>query len=161
MWLPEQKLDIFAYKLKFILLSQLIATLNNYACLLPPLANVNWSAFPEYFYRPCKSMTGEMVPMEGSNLAVGSDMAPTISACLSRPCGGTLALCGYMWKSYIATVNSTICVILLLWLGFYHHQSHPLTPPAHPVIYDGPILMNSMKQIIKNLWKSAIVNLPG
>ena len=36
---------MFAYKLKFILLPQLVATINNYACLLPPL--VNWSAFPE------------------------------------------------------------------------------------------------------------------
>ena len=45
----EQKPDMFALKLKFILLPQLIATLNNYACLLPPLANVDWSAFPECF----------------------------------------------------------------------------------------------------------------
>ena len=40
---------MFAHKLKFILLAQLIATLNNYAYSLPPLANVNWSAFPECF----------------------------------------------------------------------------------------------------------------
>ena len=39
--------DMFAHKLKFILLPQLIAILNNYACSLPPLASVNWSAFPE------------------------------------------------------------------------------------------------------------------
>ena len=38
---------MFALKLKFILLPQLIATLNNYACSLHPLANVDWSAFPE------------------------------------------------------------------------------------------------------------------
>ena len=30
-------------------IAQLIATLNNYACSLPPLANVDWSAFPECF----------------------------------------------------------------------------------------------------------------
>ena len=40
---------MFAHKLKFISLLQLIATLNNYACLLPALVNVDWSAFPEYF----------------------------------------------------------------------------------------------------------------
>ena len=40
---------MFAHKLKFILLPQLIATLNNYACSLPPLAKVDWSAFPEWF----------------------------------------------------------------------------------------------------------------
>ena len=45
----EQKPDMFAHKLKFILLPQLIATLNNYACSLPPLANVDWSVFPECF----------------------------------------------------------------------------------------------------------------
>ena len=49
-----------------------IATLNNYTCSLPPLAKVDWSAFPECFFRPCISMTGEMVPKEGSNLAVGT-----------------------------------------------------------------------------------------
>ena len=49
MWLSEQKPDMFAHKLKFILLPQLIATLNNYACSLPPLANVYWSAFLECF----------------------------------------------------------------------------------------------------------------
>ena len=36
-------------ELKFILLPQLIATLNKYACSLPPLANVDWSAFSECF----------------------------------------------------------------------------------------------------------------
>ena len=49
MLLCEQKPDMFTYKLKFILLPQLIATLNNYACSLPPLVNVNWSTFPKCF----------------------------------------------------------------------------------------------------------------
>ena len=49
MLLSEEKPDMFTHKLKFILLPQLIATLNNYACLLPSLANVNWSPFPECF----------------------------------------------------------------------------------------------------------------
>ena len=49
LWLSEQKLDMFAHKLKFILLPQLIATLNNYACSLPPMAKVDWFAFPECF----------------------------------------------------------------------------------------------------------------
>ena len=38
---------MFAYKLKFILLPQFKATLINYACSLPLMANVNWSAFSE------------------------------------------------------------------------------------------------------------------
>ena len=60
---------MFAYKLKFILLPQFIVTLNNYACSLPSLANVDWSAFA--FFQLCKFTTSEMVPMEGSNLAGG------------------------------------------------------------------------------------------
>ena len=71
-WLSEKKSDMLAYKLKLILLAQLIATLNDYACSLPPLAKVIWSAFPEGFCRPCKSTTGEMASMEGSSLAVGT-----------------------------------------------------------------------------------------
>ena len=49
-WLSEQKPAMFACKLKFILLPQLVATLNNYSCSLPPLANVNLSASPECFF---------------------------------------------------------------------------------------------------------------
>ena len=44
------KTDMFTYKLKFILLPQCIAMLNNYASSLPPLANVNRSASPECFF---------------------------------------------------------------------------------------------------------------
>ena len=49
MWLLEQKADMFVHKLKPILLPQLIATLNNYACSMPLLANVDWSVFPKCF----------------------------------------------------------------------------------------------------------------
>ena len=45
--------------------------------------------FQSAFFRPCKSTTGEMVPIEGSSLP---DMAPTVSAHLSRPSSGILAL---------------------------------------------------------------------
>ena len=62
------KADIFIYNLKFILLPQVIATLNNYACLLPPLAN----GLLFQSVKPRKSTTGEVVPMEGSDLAVGT-----------------------------------------------------------------------------------------
>ena len=42
--------------------------------------------FQSAFFQPCKSTNGEMAPMDGSNLAVGSDMAPTVASvgpCLS------------------------------------------------------------------------------
>ena len=42
MWLSEQKSAMFALKLKSILLPQLIATLNNYPCPVPLLANVQF-----------------------------------------------------------------------------------------------------------------------
>ena len=51
------------------------------------------------FCRPCKSTTGEMVPKEGSKLAVGPDMAPSVNAHLSWPCSGILALCVCMYMS--------------------------------------------------------------
>ena len=47
MLLYEHKLAMFVYKLIFILLPHLIATLNNYAC---SLANINWSASAECFF---------------------------------------------------------------------------------------------------------------
>ena len=41
LWLSEQKPNMFAHQLKFILFPQLIATLNNYVCSLPLLGNVD------------------------------------------------------------------------------------------------------------------------
>ena len=150
MWPSEQKPATFVYKLKFILLFQLIATLNNYTCLLPPLANFNWYVSPECFIRPCKSMAGEMAPMEVSNLAVGTwycshcqsiglvvEYLPFVGACgrhsHSKP---------YQY------------VILLLCFNLCHHPHHPCVPPAHQVIYTGPMLMNSMKKIVTSYSKS-------
>ena len=36
------------------------------------LCMVNWSAFPDCFCQPSKFMTDGIVPMEGSNMAVGN-----------------------------------------------------------------------------------------
>ena len=43
----------------------------------------------------------------------GPDMAPTVSACLSGPSSGILALL-WVHVHVIATLNSTICVFFLL-----------------------------------------------
>ena len=122
---------MFADKLKFILLPQLIATLNNYACSLPLLANVDWSAFPECFFRPCKSSTGEMALMEGSIIAVawGPDITPTaaVSTRLCRPCSGM------MHVDIIATLNSTIVSSCFLVLSFA--TNHPTLCPSHSIPY--------------------------
>ena len=87
---------MFTHELKFILLPQFIATM--YVHCLHWLMSTGL-LFQRAFCQPCKSTTGEMAPREGSSLAVESDMAPTVSACLSRPCNGILALCGYMYMS--------------------------------------------------------------
>ena len=36
-------------------------------------------------------MAGEIVPVAGSKLAVGTDITPTVTTYLSRPCSGILA----------------------------------------------------------------------
>ena len=41
-----------------------------------------------------------------------------------------------------------LCHLVSL-LKLFHHPPHPYTPPAHPVIYADPILMNSMKNYKK------------
>ena len=69
MCLSEQKPEV---RLKFILLPQLIATLNNYACALPPLAKWTGLLSLSAFCRPCKSTTGEMAPKEATRSAVGT-----------------------------------------------------------------------------------------
>ena len=132
---------ICTQKLKFIIYPQFMATLNNYACSLPPLADVHWSAF-----RPCESMTGEMVPKESSKLAAVTWYG---SHCLSRPCSGILVLCGYIHVHIIATLDFIICVIFLLCLSFFHHPPYPCASPANSFIYAGPVLMNFIKKSSK------------
>ena len=46
----EQKPNMFTYKLKFTLLPQLIATLNNDAYSLPPLANIDLVCFSKVLF---------------------------------------------------------------------------------------------------------------
>ena len=86
--------------------------------------------FQSIFCRSCKSATGEIVPMEGSNLAVG---AWYVSTCLSKPCNDNI---GPLWVyvDVLTTLNSAnICVILLLCFILCHHPSHLCAPPSHPL----------------------------
>ena len=137
---------MFTYKLKFILLSQLIITMHIH-CL-------HWLMstgllFQSAFCRPCKCTTSEITPMDDSNLAVGNDMTHTVSTRLSRPCCGILALCGHV--DVIATLNSTICVILLLCFSLCHHPPYPHPPPTHHLIYVcWPKINKFHEKIIKN-----------
>ena len=92
MWLSEEKPVIFAYKIHFI--SQLIATLNNYTCSLPSLANVNWSTFHNPF---ADHVNTQLVKWNQWMVLIwqwGPGMASTVGPHLSRPCSKILALCG-------------------------------------------------------------------
>ena len=152
MYVTEQKPVIFTYKLKFILFPQLIATLNNYACSLPPLICFSRIFFADHVYSWLVKWCQLRAPICGDlvwlPLSVHVCLGPVVEY---WPFVGT---CGYH-----STRNSTIYVILLHCLSFCHHSPHPCTPLTHPFIYTGPILWIPWK-IVKNWWKSAIIYLP-
>ena len=174
MWLSEQKPAMFVYKLKFILLSQLIATLNNYARSLPSLPIVNWSASPECFFRPCKSMTGEMVPMESSIWQWGGDITPFGSGELilfplsAHICPGLVVEYWPLWvhMDIIATLNSTNVSSCFFVLAFYHHPPTPPptppTPPPHPS-YPPPYIIYwpNINEFHENKLKFLYLKKPG
>ena len=81
------------------LLPQLIATLNNYACSLPPLVNANWSASQECFFRSVNPWLVKWHPRRAPIWQWEPDIYPTVSTRLSRLCSGILTHCGYMWRS--------------------------------------------------------------
>ena len=124
-----KKPAMFTYKLKFNLLPQLIATLNNYACLLPPLANFNWYASPECFIMTMQihgwwnGTNGRLQFSSGNlillplSLSLVVEYLPFVGACG----------CHSHSKPYQY-------VILLLCFNLCHHPLHPCVPPAHHVI---------------------------
>ena len=163
---------MLAYKLNFILLPQLIATLNNYTCSLPPLAIMSTGLLLQSaFFRPCKfMMTGEMAPMEGPkcDLAVewGPDIIPTVSTRLSRPCSGILALSGCMYNNYTVCTrhsNSKVyhCVILLLHFSLCQHPHHLCTPPTYALVYTSPNINEFHEKIVKNSENQPLYYMPG
>ena len=106
---------MFAHELKFI---HFIAPAYSYTkltvCSLPPLAYVNWSAFPKSQWR-------------AQNREWRPDIVPTIST--RFPLGllvdncGLLAHCGYTWTSWLfktcAVVLSTVASEVQLRRGYY------------------------------------------
>ena len=133
---------IFTYELKFILLPQLIATLNNYACSPPPLANVNWSASPECFSSHVNPWLVKWHQWRAPIWQWAHDITPTVSTCLSWNIGPL-----WVHVDVIATINFTIVSSSFLF-SLCHHPPAP-TPLAHPFIYTDPILLNYIK-IVKN-----------
>ena len=133
---------MFTHKLKFIVLPQLIATLNNYACHCLYWLMLTGLLYQNAFCRSCKSATGEMAPKEGSKLVVGtwySSHCQCTSACLGLVVDWISALCGCMYTSWLLWTLATISVFLFLCLSFCHYPPHIHTPPAYPQIYTGPI----------------------
>ena len=105
---------MFTYKFKFILLSQLIATqttmhVHCIHCLM---------STGLFFHRAfANHVSAQLVKWHRWRTQIwqwGPKMAPTVSARLSRPCSGILAL----HVDFIATLNSTVCVILFFGLAF-------------------------------------------
>ena len=173
MWLSEQKPVMLACKLNFILLSQLIATLNNYMhvhCLHWLMSN--WSASPihsifsipiVYYLCFSKVLFSDhvnpwwlvkwhqwMAPIWQR----GPDIVPTVSTRLSRPCSGILALSGCMYIQFvhiIATLNSNIVHMSSYFFILAFATTHPtlMTLLPMPLYTLAPILMNSIKNCQK------------
>ena len=144
MWLSEQKLAMFACKRN---LPQLIATLNNYTCSLPPLVNVNWSAVPEYCFS--EHINPWLVKWHQWRSPIwqwGTNIISTVCTHLSRHCSRILAFVGACGCQSHSILYITY-VILLLCFSLCHHTPHLHTLLAHPLLYTGPIIMNSMKQV--------------
>ena len=136
----EQKPAMFAYKLKFILFPQLITKLNNYACSLPPLADVNCLLFQSAF----SNHVNPWLVKGGLQYSSGDLIWLPLSVHIC------LSLVLEYWPFWVhvqvmATLHSTICVIFLLCWNIFHHPPHPRAPPTQSLMYAGPILMNFMK----------------
>ena len=91
-------------------------------CILP-VSTDNWSAFPEYFCQPSKFLTGEMVPlaMRTLNWQWELDILSkwmTVDVCLVA-----VVECWPIMDT-IATLNSIIHVIRLLFSHCCHHPPH-------------------------------------
>ena len=135
-WLSQQKHDMFTHKLKFIVLCQLIATLNNTTLqdyCLHWLMSTNL-LFQSAFVDHVNSWLMKWCQQQAPIWHRGLDMVPlSVHVCLG--------LVVEYWPLRVhvhvrATLNSTICVILLLCLSCCHHlpllPSHAPTPTPLP-----------------------------
>ena len=140
MWPSEQKPAMFAYKVNSFYCP---SYLNNYACSLPPLANINWSAYQDCFFNHVNPLLVTWCQWSAPIWQWGPDIACTVSMHLSRPCSGILAFMG----ECASRSHSKLChcVILLLCLSLCHHLPHLCGLPTHLLIYTGQILIKSMK----------------
>ena len=120
---------MFAQKLKFILLPQLIATLNNYACSLPTLANgCFWVCFADHVNPQLVKWRQRRAPI----WLWGPDMAPTVHVCL-------VLVMEYWAFVGTCTRHSYSKLYYLCHLASLFKLLPPTTPPPHlscsPLLY--------------------------
>ena len=120
-----------------------MATPNNYACSLSPLANVNWFASPECFFSDhdwWNDANGGLQFGSGDLILLPLSAHIFLGLVVDYQCYA--GACGH--HSHYKLYH---CVILLLCFSLFHHPLHPHAPAAHPLIYTGSILINSMKKL--------------
>ena len=112
---------------------------NNYACSLPPLANgCFWVRFADHVNPQLMKWHQWKAPI----WLWEPDMAPTVYVRLVL----VMEYCPFVGT---CTLNSTICVILLLCLSFCHQPPHPHTSPARPSYVHWPNINEFHDKIIK------------
>ena len=136
---------MFAYKLKFILLSQIIAALNNCTCSLPPLANVKWSASLSNHVNPRMVKWRQWrASIFGSGDLISLPLLAHVCLSLVVEYWPFLGACGCDSHSKLYQ-----CVILLLCFSLY--TTHPPSCPFHPRPYrHWPKINNYMKKLLKS-----------
>ena len=103
------------------------------------------------FFRPCKSTTGEMAPMDSGGLQLGSGDLISVPL-LAHICLGLVVEYWPLWVyvDVTATLNLPMCHLASLFMPL--PPPTPCTPPAHLFIYTGPI---SQSNIIINTGQTA------
>ena len=111
------------------------------------------------FFRPCKSMTGEIIPLEGFNLAVGTSYR---SNCQHTSIQALQWNIGPLWVhvDVIATLNSTNVSFASLFQPL-PPSIPPSCPSRTPPYMHWPNINEFHEKIVKNQQKSAIIYLPG
>ena len=112
-------------EIHLIAVPQLIATLNNYTCSLPPLANFDWSASPECFFLTMQIhnwWNGTNGGLQfGSGNLIWLPLAAHACLVLVVEYWPFVGVCGC--HSYSKLYH---CVILLLFLAFAITHSTPV-----------------------------------
>ena len=113
------------------------------------------------FCWPCKSMTGEMVPIE-AGLQFGCGDLIWLPLLVHICLGLVVEYWSFVSASTCHSYSELyfLCLISSL-IKLFPPPTPPPCPSCPPLIYTVPILMNFMKKIMKNWWRPAIIYLSG